>query len=224
MSRIRCSIIALPDVRPTNRDDTGYQHIARGQADLAPTVRQQLCQQTPPTGLGRELVPDLLDEIDVGLAGPRQSASCRVEKSIVRHRAREVLDLILDSGRLDQQRLNREILIRIGGRIQAREAEGSDCRRRGQNLQKGLRAHQVLTLDPAYHLVHRMNCTKRVPFVVSYLEDASDSRFDDRLEDCRQVEMLQPAPEVASAVRAEVRDRPLETPSQVLQIVESEIA
>ena len=98
-------------VRPINRNDTGKEHIPNCETDLPPTERQHLRQKPPSARLSRKLMPDLFDKIGIGFGVPQKMSCGWTQNSGVRDRIGKMPKFVLDSRRLKEQWLYREILI-----------------------------------------------------------------------------------------------------------------
>ena len=127
-------------------------------------------------------------------------------------------ELVLDPCRLEQQRLHRQVLIRFGWDGEGGKPEGPLRGRRVEDLEKSFGADEVTALYAADHLVPRMNRAEAGAFLVVDLEHSGDTRIDDRLQYCRQIEVLQLAAKIAAGMGAEIGNGSLEATREALQV------
>ena len=130
---------------------------------------------------------------------------------------------ILNSRRLEEKRLDRAVGIGLRGDREIRESEGCVFRWRVQDFHECFRALEASARHAPDHPAARMDGSEVLALRVRYLEYAGGLGINHRLQNRGKVEMIEPATEIAAAVRTEVRDGALETAGQPLQVVEGQV-
>jgi len=205
-------------------EDLLAEHGTHRQSHPAPAVGQALGQGAPTCGLHGQLVTDLVHQIQVDADLGRWRLACGSQPLPGGYGGFESVQLVLHPGGLDEQRLEDQRVGQRGWTPDGPEAEGAVLGRVHEDLEKGLGAFQRATIDRADPAVVGVNRAEWPPPTIQDLEHSIRIRTDHRLENGRQIKVIDTTAQFCLLVTSEVGEGPLQTSGQILEVMHGQIA